>query len=154
MLRFPWMTLMACAVFAVISCSSRPVADLFHNATKAISTIVHEGHRFNHSVVTDVDYPKSFRQQDIHEIARLLEPEELQILARSLDTVDLEERQGAGEVIGVALEVLEKVFDIVYDLIKNDKAVSRIIPYLSCALNFLRSPRSGQDSRSKLFRKA
>ena len=124
---------MACAGFAVISCASRPVAAPFHDATKAISAIVHEGHRFNHSVVTDADYPKSFRPQDIHKIARSLEPEELQILARSLDTADLEERQAAevAEGVAAAAEVIEKVFNIVKDHIEKDKAVSRIIPNLS-----------------------
>lgn len=121
---------MACAGFAVISCASRPVAAPFHDATKVISAIVHEGHRFNHSVVTDADYPNSFRSQDIHEIARSLEAEELQILARSLDTTDLEERQVA-QAVKVVAEVIEKVFNIVKAKIEKDKAVSGILLYLS-----------------------
>ena len=65
----------------------------FHNATKDISAIVtvYEGHRMNRSIVPDTDYPKPFRPQEIHEIARLFEPEDFQILARPLDTADLEE---------------------------------------------------------------
>ena len=130
MIHLSWMMLMACAGFAVISCASHPVAAPFHDATQVISAIVHEGHRFNHSVVSEVDYPKSFRPQDIHEIARSLEPEELQILARSLDTVDLEGRQ-IGQVVKVVAEVIEKVFNIVKAKLEQDKAVSSIIPYLS-----------------------
>ena len=132
MARFSWMMLMACAGFAVMSSASRLVAAPFHDATQVISAIVHEGHRFNHSVVSEVDYPKSFRPQDIHEIARSLEPEELQILARSLDTVDLEGRQVA-EVVKVVAEVIDQVFNIVKEKIEKDKAVRSItsMPYLS-----------------------
>ena len=135
MFRFSWMMLMACAGFAIISCASRPVDAPFHDATKVISAIVHEGHRFNHSVVTEADYPQSFRPQDIHEIARSLEPEELRILARSLDTADLEIRQ-VGQVVKVVAEVIEKVFNIVKAKIEQDKAVSSVIPYPSLRLQF------------------
>jgi len=118
---------MTCAGFAVISCASRPVVVPSHSATRVISAIVHEGHRFNHSVVTEADYPKSFWPQDIHEIARSLEPEELEILARSLDTADLEVRQVA-QVAKAVAEVIEKVFNIVKDKLEKDKAVSSMIP--------------------------
>ena len=115
--------LLVCADFALVSYASQITPlHILNNTHPLVLRGMLGGHL--ESIVSRTDFPEFLRSEDIHEIARSLEPKDLEVLGRSLEPKDLAERQIA-QVVKVVAKVIEKVFKIVKNKIEQDKAVSK-----------------------------